>query len=59
MNNKKYRVIEYIGDISKEKVLAERLDLDIALLLVKAYCEKYFEEPINLAVTEERTCSKE
>lgn len=48
MNAKKYLVSDASG------VLARGMSLDNAFIFVKAYCEKYFMEFVDLNLQEER-----
>ena len=48
MSEKKYSVIE-----GEYHVIAENMPLDIALLLMQAYCEKYYMEHVTLTLREE------
>lgn len=50
MNEKRYLV----ADISCGcNIIARSMDIDTALLLIKAYTEKYYLEPISLKIMEE------
>lgn len=51
MSEKKYKVVNKFGH-----VIAERMTLQTALLLIKAYCEEYFMEHVELTLREEDTC---
>lgn len=47
MNERKYRVIDIFNN-----TLAENMNLQIALLFLKAYCEEYYLENIKLTLEE-------
>lgn len=50
MNEKRYLV----ADVSCGcNIIARDMDIDTALLLIKAYTEKYYMEPISLKIMEE------
>ena len=51
MPEKKYKVIDTCNN-----VIAERMSLQTALLLIKAYCEEYYLEHVKLTLKEEDTC---
>lgn len=47
MNERKYRVIDVFNNI-----LAENMNLEIALFFLKVYCEEYYLENIKLTLEE-------
>lgn len=47
MNERKYRIIDTFNNI-----LAENMNLQMALLFLKAYCEEYYLENIKLTLEE-------
>ena len=47
MNERKYRVIDIFNN-----VLAENMNLEMALLFLKAYCEEYYLENTPLTLEE-------
>ena len=51
MNEKKYCVIDVIGN-----VIAKGMDLETALLLIKAYCNEYYMDDLRLTLQEEPKC---
>jgi hypothetical protein len=51
VSEKKYKVIDTLGH-----VIADNMNLQTALLLIRAYCEQYFMEHVNLTLREEDTC---
>lgn len=50
MSEKKYKVIE------NNRVIAEGMTLEMALLFMKAYCQEYFMEYITLTLKEHERC---
>ena len=46
MNIKKYRVME------GKRILADNMELQYALLFIKALCEEFFNEPANYTLKE-------
>lgn len=47
MNERRYRIIDTFNNI-----LAENMNLEIAILFFKAYCEEYYLENIKLTLEE-------
>lgn len=47
MNERKYRIIDAFNN-----VLVENMNLEMALLFLKAYCEEYYLENIKLTLEE-------
>ena len=54
MSEKRYKVIDELGH-----VIANNMNLRTALLLIKAYCEEYFMEHVNLTLKEEELCQEQ
>lgn len=53
MNERKYRIIDTFNNI-----LAENMNLEIAILFFKAYCEEYYLENIKLTLEEMKIINK-
>ena len=53
MNERKYKVIDAFNNI-----LAENMNLEIAILFFKAYCEEYYLENIKLTLEEMKIINK-
>ena len=51
MSEKKYKLIDEYNH-----VIAEGMDLEIALLFIKAYCREYFMENITITLKEHERC---
>jgi len=51
MREKKYKVIDKL-----DRVIAEGMTLEIALLFMKAYCQEYYMEYVTLTLKEHEGC---
>ena len=51
MLEKKYKVVDDLNH-----VVAEGMTLEMALLFMKAYCQEYYNEYINLTLVEHERC---
>ena len=51
MSEKKYKVME-----RDNRVVAEGMTLEMALLFMKAYCQEYYMEDITLTLKEHERC---
>lgn len=48
MNEKKYKVVDYLGH-----TIADNMSLDIACILIKGYANEYYNEPLSIKIEED------